>query len=143
MKAIVTRLLVIFALALCTRASAAEPTDVSLLQLIANPRQFHGKLVRVIGYLRLEFEGNALYLHREDYMHAISRNGIWVNLPLKWPHEKAINNKYVIVEGVFDAKNQGHMGMFSGELSSIQRADQWSDPADPITKQYERSRKPK
>lgn len=47
------------------RAYPPEPRDVSLVQLIANPGDFHGGLVRVIGFCRLEFEGNALYLHRE------------------------------------------------------------------------------
>jgi hypothetical protein len=37
-----------------------------MIQLIANPQAWDGKHVRVIGFLRLEFEGDALYLHRED-----------------------------------------------------------------------------
>jgi hypothetical protein len=41
---------------------------------------FDGKLVRVIGFLRLEFEGNVLYLHREDYIHSILGNGVWVDV---------------------------------------------------------------
>jgi hypothetical protein len=34
---------------------AQEPTDVTLVQLIANPEKFDGRLIRVIGFLRLEF----------------------------------------------------------------------------------------
>jgi len=39
--------------------------------LIANPKDYHGKIVRVIGFVRLEFEGNAIYLHQGDYKHSL------------------------------------------------------------------------
>jgi hypothetical protein len=32
---------------------AAEPVGVSLIQLIANPKEYDGKVVRVIGFVRL------------------------------------------------------------------------------------------
>jgi len=56
---------------------ALEPTGVTLVQSIANPEKFNGRLIRVVGFLRLGFEGNVLYLHREDYENAIFGNGIW------------------------------------------------------------------
>ena len=59
---------------------AAEPLDVSLVQLIANPKDYHGKIVRAIGFVRLEFEGNAIYLHQEDYKHGITKNGLWIDV---------------------------------------------------------------
>ena len=34
--------------------------DVSIVQLIAQPEKFEGKRVRFIGFLRIEFEGNAI-----------------------------------------------------------------------------------
>ena len=34
---------------------------VSLIQLIANPDKYHGKLVRVIGVINIEFEGNKIF----------------------------------------------------------------------------------
>jgi len=43
------------------------PEDVSLIQLIANPQAYDGKTVRITGFLHLEFEGNAIYLHNEDF----------------------------------------------------------------------------
>jgi len=60
-------LLIVALLCLCTNAKSSEPTDVSVVQLIANPQQYDGKQVRLIAFLNLEFEGNALYLHREDF----------------------------------------------------------------------------
>jgi hypothetical protein len=53
----------------------------SLIALIARPELYDGKVVRVIGFVRFEFEGNALYLSRLDYENAVSRNGLWIDPP--------------------------------------------------------------
>lgn len=57
----------------------------SLVKLIANPEVYNGKTVQIIGYLNLEFEGNAVYLHREDYENGLTGNGFWVGFsgPIK------------------------------------------------------------
>ena len=55
-----------------------------MVQLLATPEKFDGKLVRVFGFLRLEFEGDALYFHREDDVQGLTRNGIWVVAPMRW-----------------------------------------------------------
>ena len=105
---------------------AAEPRDVSLVQLIANPSEFHRKVVRVIGFCRLEFEGNALYLHREDFERGIAKNAVW--LRLGWPvpeSRRPLSDEYVLVEATFDAEAKGHMGSFSGELVDITRMERW------------------
>ena len=52
--------------------------NVSLVKLIANPEKYNGKRIQVIGYLHLEFEGNAIYLHEEDFKRRISANSFWV-----------------------------------------------------------------
>jgi hypothetical protein len=50
-----------------TKTGDMSALDVSLIQLIANPESYDGKKVRIIGFLRLEFEGDALYLHQVDF----------------------------------------------------------------------------
>ena len=84
-----------------------SPLNVSMVQLIANPKAFHGKWVRVIGFCHLEFEGNALYLHRDDYERAISRNGVWLNAP---EGKEGLSNQYVLVEGVFEDATSTKLG---------------------------------
>ena len=103
--------------------------DVSLIQLIAQPEKFEGKRVRFIGFLRLEFEGNAIYLHREDFDHGISKNGLWINVPSDMTKNQhlEVNMRYVICVGVFRAGGRGHMGMNSGEISDVRRLQFWSD----------------
>jgi hypothetical protein len=106
----------------------ARVPDVSIIQLIAAPQLYEGKIIRVIGYLHLEFEGNAVYLHREDFEHAILVDAIWINTPnaLTKDQREAVNNKYVICTGVFTSKRRGHGGQFSGEISNLNRIEPWN-----------------
>jgi hypothetical protein len=101
--------------------------QVSLIKLIANPQAFDGKVVRVVGYLHVEFEGNAIYLHRDDFEHAIYENSIWIHLPKDIPQAqiKTVNDRYVICTARFIASRHGHMGMFSGELEDVRRLEPW------------------
>lgn len=103
-----------------------EPKDVSIVQLIANPIEYHGKFVRVIGFCRLEFEGDALFLHREDFEQALTKNALW--LDVGWPTPEILqklSDGYVLVEAVFDADSKGHMDLFSGSLKKVNRMDRW------------------
>jgi len=93
-----------------------------MIQLISTPERYHGKLVRLIAFLRVEFEGNGLYLHQEDYEKHISRNGIWVEVPAQSvANAKELNLGYVIAVGTFDAQKKGHMGLWSGSLNQVIR----------------------
>ncbi len=112
---------------LVTPIQAQQPTDVTLVQLIANPEKFDGKLIRVIGFLRLEFEGDVLYLHREDYENAILGNGIWVTVtPAITKQRATLNMNYVLLEGVFSSSERGHMDMWSGTIKQIRRFELWA-----------------
>jgi hypothetical protein len=103
---------------------AAQPLDLSLVQLIANPDKYNGKIVRVIGFLKLEFEGNGLYLHEEDYKVHINKNGLWIDPSADMQKRKAkINLRYVVIQGKFNAKETGHMGSWSGSIESVTRCD--------------------
>ena len=106
---------------------------VSLIQLIGAPLEYDHKYVRVIAFLRLEFEGDALYLHREDFDHAISANALWFDRPkdLSEKQVAGVNNGYVICEGIFIAREHGHMGMFSGSLTHVSRLEPWGRRAEP------------
>ena len=124
MRAIVITVTALTVLVLTSSLPAAEPTDVGMIQLLAQPEKYHGKFIRVQGFLRLEFEGNALYLHREDYAHGLTNNGVWVDMLLSPEHMK-LNMHYVLIEGVFNAKDRGHLGLWSGTIEKITRAIPW------------------
>ncbi len=109
-----------------------EAQAVSLIQLVANAQQYDGKKVRFIGFLRIEFEGDAIYLHREDFENGIFGNAVWVNIPADMTKRQRedVNVRYVICEGVFRAGRHGHMGLFSGEIDGVTRLEYWSGPTE-------------
>ena len=108
-------------------AAAVQPTDVSMIQLIADPQRFEGKTIRVIGFLRLEFEGNAVYLHREDFEKLIFQNGVWIELTDSQLKTSAkLNNGYVIIEGTFSSTEKGHFATWPGSIQKVSRLSNWS-----------------
>jgi hypothetical protein len=101
--------------------------SISIVRLIATPEKYHNKQIQVEGYLNLEFEGDAIYLHEEDYKKGLTRNGFWVSFSNKLD-KKAIpklNKGYVLIEGTFDMNSRGHMGLFGGEIRNITRITKW------------------
>jgi hypothetical protein len=109
---------------------ASEALDVSMAKIIANPEDYQDKIVRVIGFVRIEFEGDAIYFHREDYEHRLTKNGFWIDVTTDISKKKAdFDKKYVLVEGTFSASDKGHMGLFSGSIHKITRFQVWM-PSD-------------
>ena len=111
-------------LLLALLCSVSQPShaaeSVSLIQLIANPNDYDGKFVSVIGFVSLEFEGKAVYLHQDDYKHGIWKNGLWIDVTDDILRKRrTFDQKYVLVEGMFNAKGKGHLGLWSGTIETI------------------------
>lgn len=107
-------------------------TDISIIKLIATPEQYHGKQIRVIGAGSLEFEGNLICLSKDDLKHGITRNCLWLSISPESigsnsKELESYNGKYVLVEGVFNSKENGHMGMASGAIEKINRYQVWEE----------------
>jgi hypothetical protein len=102
----------------------AEILFISLIHLIQHPDVYHQKPVRVIGYASLKFEAKALYISREDYQNAITKNAIWLDIQLTDETAK-YHQMYVLVEGVFDKDNLGHLQLYSGTLRNVSRLERW------------------
>lgn len=103
-------------------ADDSMPIDVSMIQLIANPEKFDGRKVMVTGFMNLEFEGDALYLHRDDFVYGQMKNGL--GLTLSERQAKAArrwSRHYVRVEGVFNAREAGHFGMYAASIGQVTR----------------------
>lgn len=101
--------------------------DVTMIQLIATPEKYDGQLVRVIGVGNLEFEGNCISLSKEDLKYGVG-NSIWIELgekAISYEEAQRYNGEYVIIEGVFDKDDCGHMDMFCGSIKNISRYDLW------------------
>lgn len=101
--------------------------EVTMIQLIATPEKYDDQLVRVIGVGNLEFEGNCISLSKEDLKYGVG-NSIWIELgekAISYEEAQQYNGEYVIIEGVFDKDDCGHMDMFCGSIKNISRYDLW------------------
>jgi hypothetical protein len=100
--------------------------SISLISLIAKPEKYNQRKVRVKGFLNLEFEGDAIYLHKLDYELGIEKNGLWIDIDARQIDsikKKSCNQHYVILEGVFEMQNKGHENAYSGAISKISRIE--------------------
>jgi hypothetical protein len=102
---------------------------VSIVRLIATPEKYHDQRIQVVGYMNLEFEGDAIYLHKEDHDKSLYENGFWVSFSGKLDKGEIqkLNKRYVLIEGTFDMDNHGHMGLFGGEIKEITRIIAWGN----------------
>jgi hypothetical protein len=110
--------------------AASNPIDTSLIQLIANPEKYNGKLVRVIGVTNIGFEVNAIYTSKEHHKYGVTKNSLWISpdtkaLGVKEDQLTKYNGKYVLIEGIFNKDDTGHMGMNSGSIDKVSRFQLW------------------
>jgi hypothetical protein len=99
--------------------------SVSMIQLIANPEKYDNKLIRVKGFLLLEFERHVLYLSSLDYENAISENALQLRILDIKQYTKG-NKGYVLIEGIFNMHTYGRRGlMYSGSIEKIERLEVW------------------
>jgi hypothetical protein len=98
----------------------AQRTTVSIIQIIANPEKYDGKVVRFEGVTNIEFEGNGIYLSKEHWKAHVQSFAIWMDLSDELTKgRKWLNGKYCIVEGTYHATDHGHMGLYMGSLSNV------------------------
>jgi hypothetical protein len=109
---------------------AAEP-GVDVMQLIAHPAKYTGKLVSVSALVTVEFENMTLCSISAKVRNIDSC--VWLEID-SGPYESAadelrykkalaswtpFNRKQVIVRGVFVGGQSGHFGMWSGAISQV------------------------
>jgi hypothetical protein len=104
--------------------TSEEPEIVSLVQLLAAPEKVTGRVVRTAGFLFLELEGNALYLHREDFEHMVVPNSVRLALTLQQEEQwRVLSGSHVALEGRFEARSSGSRDFRSGYLRNIRGMD--------------------
>jgi len=91
-----------------------------MVALLASPQKYIGKRIRMQGFLHLEFEGNALYLHEEDYRYALTGNACYLGLS-KVQERKfaALNHKYVLIEGTAS----GRLDLYDAHITNVTRVE--------------------
>lgn len=94
---------------------------VSIITLLAESAKKIPYRVQVSGFLMLEFEGNALYLHREDYQEGLARNAIRLSLtPEQQKNYKDLAGGYVVVEASFQKRSDSE-DTFTGSLFNVRQ----------------------
>lgn len=99
--------------------------SVELTSLVSNPQMYNGKQVKVKGFLKLAFEGNIIYSRKQEYEQRIDSNSLWVDISRKQMDStyRSYNKSNVIIDGVFDMTNKGHMGGFKGAITNITKIE--------------------
>jgi hypothetical protein len=125
-RRLVTTALALAAVSSCVSSEPLPPvasapvSDVSIQELVAAPAKFNGARVRVIAPALIEFEGSALYATEVAREARATHQAVW--LQLKWPllpERRALNGKYVLVEGRFVSGLEGHEGVFEGAIVDV------------------------
>jgi hypothetical protein len=103
----------------------SEPTDVGMVSLLAEPHRYDGKFIRTIGFACVEYEGEALYLHKEDYRYSNYGNALALRVSAAQRNQfKSLSLKYVIVEGTLYA-NGPETPEYAGAIGNITRFEKW------------------
>jgi hypothetical protein len=83
-------------------AIVPQPINVSMINLIADPEKFDGKVISVDGFLAIESEDARLYLSQEDYRHYIPENGIFIDVnKVVSKNMEKVDGHYAGLVGVF------------------------------------------
>ncbi len=106
--------------------SQPHPVELSLFQVLSNPERFHGKPVRLWGFLRVRFEGTGIYVTSEDANYVVNRNGLWVSFEGgSWKEcgirPERFDRRHVLIEGIFDKDDHGHLDAWSGAIHDVWR----------------------
>ena len=102
---------------------------ISLIHLIQHPDVYHEKHVRFVAFASIQFERKALYINVDDYRAAITKNAIWLDIPID-DETKKFDRQFVIVEGVFNKDSLGHLTLYSGTLEKVNRIEIWAPGPD-------------
>jgi len=110
---------------------------VSIVQLIANPDRYHGKVIFISAYATIRHEGDSLCMVPKA---ASSKDCVWLRFDdgpyetekdfaryerarAKW---QRLSGKRISVRGTFSKTDTGHLRMYSGGIGKI--SDVYSDP---------------
>lgn len=128
------RLFLLVLVVFLARPLAGEPRafDVSMVQLIANPEKYDGKLITVIGFMEIGDENDLIYSHHEDDEHGILANAIWFEItPMIKEKSEILSGNYVLLTGRFTAKRVNYDPVAVGGIKEISRAERWSELKHP------------
>jgi hypothetical protein len=95
-----------------THQNVQEVEDFSLIAIIADPRRFHGRRVRVMGFVKVTGDDCIVAFNRDSIKYDIDESCIYLDLSVLPKHESdqfkgAASGRCCILEGVVDANRLG------------------------------------
>ena len=100
-----------------TRSEAENSNPiVSLVAVISNPKSYDNRKIQFVGYLRLGFESDTVFLSAADGDHYISKNGIKLE-DSEVCSRSAKDRSYVLMVGEFLVESP--RDLYSGTLRRI------------------------
>lgn len=132
----IASLLALFCLC-CVHAALAAPDQtretgirVSLINLVATPERYDGKLVLVTGYVSIELENMSICPTKNTQS---TKDCVWINIDsgpfdtdedvlrfkVKEKIWKQFHAKTVTIRGTFDKDDTGHFGGWSGAIKNV------------------------
>jgi hypothetical protein len=139
MKYLMSALLGCLLLAGSTGSREESPVAVSLIQIIANPEKFDGKLVSVQGLLAMGKppyhygEQPILYMHEEDGRNLLTSNSVRVVASSQMVHDREkLNLIYVVLTGVFRAPHAAQNSYADDTITEVRSCIPYSNPNRPI-----------
>ncbi|MDL2358502.1 MAG: hypothetical protein QFF03_24905 [Pseudomonadota bacterium] len=118
--------LLLLSLGMAGPAQAAAPRTLAMQELLAHPGNFAGQRVRVVGFLQLAFESNALYLTRADGDNAVTGHALLLELSNgQLRAASKLNHGHVVVDGVVRVADIGHGGKWIAALRPVTRVAMW------------------
>ena len=120
--------------------TAEEFESVSMIAVIASPYEYKAKTLQLTGYLKLQFEENALYFDEQMEFWGRGENAVFLHLSNeqleRW---NEYSDSYVYVRGEFYPVEGTYLGGFRLELKNISRISPLLSK-DEIDKMQERAR---
>jgi len=96
---------------------------VSIVQLISNPKPYHGKPVKLFGYMTADFEDTVVFMTRDDGLYFHTPHGVYYSFDNEILNHKdfynLFHNRFVEIEGIFNWGGNPHMEAFAGYLKPI------------------------
>lgn len=103
---------------------------VKLADVLADPGNYQGKRISVVGFYHGEFEGSSLSIdqatsQKREYKHSVWRSGASTFADHSLINDK--NDSWMRVEGIFLRGPTGHLGLWPGEIIRLTRIEPMSE----------------
>lgn len=103
--------------------SENKVVDVSVSNLVKTPEKFNGKKVRVEGYGNISNETSVLYDYLDNFKEeskiSVELNFDYNKLKIPYADLLKMNDKFVVIEGIFNYDNKDNLDVFSGSIEKL------------------------